>query len=71
MLKVINMFKVKNEDKKRCQMMPSSVFIINFAPFSSISIVDFEQVIVCWDIIFTFACPNFVIKSNYLSIYTL
>ena len=55
------MFKVKNEDKKRRRMMSS---------FSSISIVDFEQVIVCWDIIFTSERPNFVIKSNCLSIYT-
>ena len=62
MLKVTNMFKVKNENKKRRQMMPS---------FPSISIVDFEQVIICWDIIFTSACPNFVIKINCLSIYTL
>ena len=48
------MFKVKNENKKRRQMMPS---------FPSISIVDFEQVIVCWDIIFTSACPKFCDKK--------
>ena len=54
--------KLKMTIKKRHQMMSS---------FSSISIVDFEQVIVCWGIIFTSACPNYVIKSNCLSIYTL
>ena len=36
--------------------------------FSSIFIVDFEQVIVCWDIIIAIARPNFVASSNCLSI---
>ena len=39
------MFKVSNYDARRC----SSVFTVNFDHFSSVSIVNFEQVNAGWE----------------------
>ena len=55
-------------------MFPS-VFIVNFEHHSHLflvfSIGDFEQLIFCYDIIFTSLYSDFVISSSCLSIYTL
>ena len=40
------MFKVNNKNT-RTMSMAMSIFIVYFTPFSSISIVDFEQINVC------------------------
>ena len=58
-------------DVKWCR---PSVFIVNFEHHSHLflvfSIGDFEQVIVCYDIIFIFLYSDFVNSSSCLSIYT-
>ena len=69
------MFKINNRNSRTDVKLCRPSVIVNFEhpchPFSSISIVDFEQVIVCWDIIFTSVRNNFVTNSNYLPIYML
>ena len=46
-----NMLKVSKKTSERCHWRCSGVFIVNFEPFSSVSLVDFEQVNVGWIII--------------------
>ena len=48
------MFKVNNENTRRRHWSRFGVFNVNFkhnfTPFSSVSIVDFERVIVSWEV---------------------
>ena len=51
------MFQVNNKNNRTTLMTFSSVFIVNFeqffTPFSSVSTVDFELLIVSWELSFT------------------
>ena len=44
------MFKVNNKENRTTSLTSFGVFILNFTfhTFFGVSIVDFEQVIVCW-----------------------